>query len=263
MTDSQSSVVCKHCGNVIAAIEIEVLGRKRWVQPICKCEQDARKAELKRMENYQREQEVRELFSISNLGDKYLQASFANFERRVGAENALKVAKYYATHFDEFGPDSIMLFGEPGNGKTHLAASIHNHLVKQGKVVVFVSMPELLGKIKSTFNKNNRDSEQQILRALNSCDLLIIDDLGAEKTSDWVLETIFTIFDSRYRRKLPILTTSNLSPKELPPQIGKRVCDRLVEMSQPIENKAVSYRREIAKGRMSKFDAILYAQEEQ
>lgn len=257
MADSHSSEICPYCGHEVPAIEIDVLGRKRWVQPICRCEQEAKKAEWQQMENYQRAREVRELFSISNMGEKYLHASFANFEHRPGSEDALKIAKYYATHFDEFGLESIMLWGEPGNGKTHLAAAIHHHLVSQGKVVVFMSMPELLGKIRATFHKNNREREQHILRALNGCDLLIIDDLGAEKTTDWVLETVFTIVDARYRSGLPILTTSNLSPQALPAQIGKRVCDRLVEMSQPIENKATSYRREIAKGRLSKFHAIL------
>lgn len=257
MTDSQSSKICEHCGNKVKAIPIELFGTTRWVQPVCQCEQDLRKAEWKQMENYQREREVRELFAISDMGDKYLQASFDNFITRQGADSVLKIAKHYVESFDEFGFESLMLFGEPGNGKTHLAAAIHNYLVAQGKIVVFVSMPDLLGKIKATFNQNNEESEQQILKALNICDLLIIDDLGAEKTSEWVQQVVFTIFDSRYRRELPILVTSNLSPKELPKQIGKRVCDRLVEMSQPIENKAVSYRRDIAKGRMSKFDAIL------
>lgn len=257
MTDSRSSKQCPHCLQTINAIEVELLGRKRWVQPVCQCEQDALKSEMKKAENFQKKREVRELFSISNVGEKYLQATFDNFQMREGAEKAFKIAKYYAEHFDDFGFESVMIYGEPGNGKTHLAAAVHNFLRSQGKVVVFVSMPELLNKIKTTFNKGNKDSEEQILKALNICDLLIIDDLGAEKTSDWVEEKVFTIIDARYRRQKPVFYTSNLPPKDLPSQIGKRACDRLIEMSQPIENKATSYRREIAKGRLSKFDEIL------
>lgn len=256
-TTSHSSKICPYCKNEVPAIQIEVLGRKRWVQPICKCEQDVKRAEVDKLVRAKEENEVRELFSISNIGDKYLNASFENFEVRPGSENAYKIAKHYAEHFEEYGPESIMIWGEPGNGKTHLAAAVHNHLTKQGKVVVFISMPELLNKIKATFNSSNKETEVQILKALNVCDLLIIDDLGAEKTSDWVQEKVFTIIDGRYRHQKPILATSNIRPADLIDKIGKRAYDRILEMSQPIENKATSYRREIAKQRLSKFDEIL------
>lgn len=256
-TTSHSSKICPYCNQEVPAIEIEVLGRKRWVQPICKCEQDAQKAELDKFVKAKEENEVRELFSISNIGDKYLNASFENFEVRPGSENAYKIAKHYAEHFDEYGPESIMIWGEPGNGKTHLAAAVHNHLTEQGKVVVFISMPELLNKIKATFNEDNKETEEQILKALRICDLLIIDDLGAEKTSEWVQEKLFTIIDTRYKHQKPVMATSNIRPAELIDKIGKRVYDRFLELTQPIENKATSYRREIAKQRLSKFDEIL------
>lgn len=227
------------------------------VQPVCKCEADIKKQEIEKFQNVQREREVRELFSISDIGERYEKADFENFAIRPGAENALKIAKYYANNFNEFGLESIMLWGIPGNGKSHLAAAVHNHLRKTGKIVVFVSMPDLLKKIKATFNKGNSESEEQILKALNICDLLIIDDIGAEKTSEWVEEIIFLIIDNRYRRKKPIMITSNLDPKFLAGKIGIRAYDRILEMSQPIENKATSYRREAAKGRLSKFTDIL------
>lgn len=258
MTDSLSEgKKCPHCGEVVPPLEIEVLGKKRWVQPVCKCEADIQKAEIETYKNAQREREVRELFAISDLGDRFENASFDNYQTRPGAEKAEKISRYYAENFSEFGLESILLWGIPGNGKSHLAAAVHNHLRKQGKVVVFVSMPELLKRIKSTFGNGNKESEQQILKALNICDLLIIDDIGAEKTSDWVQEIIFLIIDNRYRRNKPVMATSNLEPKELAERIGKRSYDRVLEISQPIENKATSYRREVARGRVSKFDRII------
>lgn len=256
-TTSHSNHICPYCNEEVPAIEIEVLGRKRWVQPICKCEQDVKKAEVDKLIQAKEENEVRELFSISNIGDKYLNANFENFEIRNGTENAYKIARHYAEHFEEYGPESIMIWGEPGNGKTHLAAAVHNHLTKQGKVVVFISMPELLNKIKASFNEDNKETEAQILKALRICDLLIVDDLGAEKTSEWTQEKLFTIIDMRYKRQKPVMATSNIRPAELIDKIGKRVYDRFLELAQPIENKATSYRREIAKQRLSKFDEIL------
>lgn len=256
-TSHSEGVRCEHCNEIVPPLEIEVLGNTRWVQPICKCEADIQKAELETYKNAQREREVRELFSISELGERFEESDFTNFDSRPGAETAEKIAKYYANNFEEFGLESILLWGVPGNGKSHLAAAVHNQLRKQGKVVVFVSMPDLLNKIKATFNKGNNESEQQILKALNICDLLIIDDIGAEKTSDWVQEIVFLIIDNRYRRNKPVMATSNLEPKQLAGQIGRRSYDRMVEMSQPIENKATSYRRQVAKNRLSKFDHLL------
>lgn len=256
-TSHSEGVRCEHCNEIVPPLEIEVLGNTRWVQPICKCEADIQKAELETYKNAQREREVRELFSISELGERFEESNFTNFDSRPGAETAEKIAKYYADNFEEFGLESILLWGVPGNGKSHLAAAVHNQLRKQGKVVVFVSMPDLLNKIKATFNKGNNESEQQILKALNICDLLIIDDIGAEKTSDWVQEIVFLIIDNRYRRNKPVMATSNLEPKQLAGQIGRRSYDRMVEMSQPIENKATSYRRQVAKNRLSKFDHLL------
>lgn len=258
MTDSHSEgKKCPHCGEIVPPLEIDVLGKTRWVQPVCKCEADLQKAELEIYKNAQREREVRELFSISDLGDRFENASFDNYQTRPGAENAEKISRYYAENFDEFGLESILLWGVPGNGKSHLAAAVHNQLRKKGKVVVFVSMPELLKRIKATFGNGNNESEQQILKALNICDLLIIDDIGAEKTSEWVQEIIFLIIDNRYRRNKPVMATSNLEPKELAERIGKRSYDRILEISQPIENKASSYRRQVAKGRLSKFDHLI------
>lgn len=249
---------CIHCGALIPPLEVEILGKCRWVQPVCQCVADKLREDIKRAENMQREREVRELFSISNIGDRYEHVSFENFQPREGAEKSFKIAQHYTNNFENFGLESILFWGVPGNGKSHLAAAIHNELIKQHRVVVFISMPDLLEKIKATFsNKQSKESESKILKALNLCDLLIIDDIGAEKTSDWVQEVIFRIVDSRYRRKKPILATSNLEPKLLSERIGARAYDRLVEMSQPIENKATSYRREIAKNRISKFDSLI------
>lgn len=250
-------VVCEHCGDLVPPMEVEVLGRTRWVQPVCKCEADIRKEEIVKYQNVQREREVRELFSISDLGERFQSSTFDNFTMRTGAEKALKIAQHYSENFDDFGYESILLWGVPGNGKSHLAAAVHNQLREKGKVVVFISMPDLLKKIKATFGQGKTESEEQILKALKICDLLIIDDIGAEKTSEWVEEIIFLIIDNRYRRKKPIMATSNLEPKELSGKIGNRAYDRMLEISQPIENKATSYRRELAKGRRSKFDHLL------
>jgi DNA replication protein DnaC len=245
--------VCPHCHRVVPIKEVDILGKKRIVQPKCECEVEAFMKPIKEAQRRSEEMELKRLFSIHELGERFSDSNFTNFIVRSGAEKCFKLAAKYVEEFDSWEGESLMFWGEPGNGKSHLATAVANELTAKGKRVVFISMPDLLEKIKATFNKNSVETEAEIMRGLQMCDLLIIDDIGAEKVSDWVQEVIFRIVDGRYKRVKPIMATSNLEPKELAERIGKRAYDRLIEISQPIQNEATSYRREKAKARMERF----------
>jgi DNA replication protein DnaC len=254
MTRSPSDKhICPYCQKEVPKKEIELFGKKRFVQPVCECEAEKAMEPIKRAEERLKENELKKLFSIHDLGERFNESNFTNFIVRSGAEKCFKLATKYVEEFDEWEGESLMFWGEPGNGKSHLATAVANELTAKGKRVVFISMPDLLEKIKATFNKNSVETEAEIMRGLQMCDLLIIDDIGAEKVSDWVQEVIFRIVDGRYKKVKPIMATSNLEPKELAERIGKRAYDRLIEISQPIQNEATSYRREKAKARMERF----------
>ncbi|WP_242224538.1 ATP-binding protein [Bacillus cereus group sp. BfR-BA-01380] len=246
---------CEHCNTFIKAIVVEVptLRIKNKVLPTCECVVEREEAKVREYQNFAKKKEIEKLFSINNLGDRFARSTFESFLERNGSETAYKISDQYVKTFDDWKGESLMIWGEPGNGKTHLAASIANELTSKGYITVFQSVPELLQRIRSTFNNDNKENEAQIMRALLECDLLILDDIGAEKATEWVEEKIFNIIDGRYRKEMPTLYTSNLQPKELQNQIGKRSYDRMVETSLTVENKATSYRREIAKQRLQKF----------
>jgi DNA replication protein DnaC len=253
-TGSHSDVhVCPYCQKEVPKLEIEILGKKRFVQPVCECEAKKAMEPIRKAEERLRESELKRLFSIHDLGKRFNDSDFTNFIVRSGSEKCFKIAKKYVDEFDSWEGESLMFWGEPGNGKSHLATAVANELTAKNKRVVFISMPDLLEKIKATFNKNTTETEAKIMKGLQMCDLLIIDDIGAEKVSDWVQEVIFRIVDGRYKKVKPIMATSNLEPKELAERIGKRAYDRLIEISQPIKNEASSYRREKAKSRMERF----------
>ncbi len=254
-SEETEGYTCEHCNKYIAAITVEVpqLRIKNKILPTCECVVEREEAKIREAQNFAKKREIEKLFSISNLGERFSKSTFESFLDRNGSETAYKVAVKYVKTFKEWNGESLMLWGEPGNGKTHLAAAIVNELSKKGYIVVFQSVPELLQRIRSTFNSENKENETQIMRALLECDLLILDDIGAEKTTEWVEEKLFNIIDGRYRKELPTLYTSNLEPKELKHQVGKRSYDRMVETSLTVKNEAASYRREIAKQRLQKF----------
>lgn len=254
-SEETEGYTCEHCNKYIAAITVEVpqLRIKNKILPTCECVVEREEAKIREAQNFAKKREIEKLFSISNLGERFSKSTFESFLDRNGSETAYKVAVKYVKTFKEWNGESLMLWGEPGNGKTHLAAAIVNELSKKGYIVVFQSVPELLQRIRSTFNSEHKENETQIMRALLECDLLILDDIGAEKTTEWVEEKLFNIIDGRYRKELPTLYTSNLEPKELKNQVGKRSYDRMVETSLTVKNEAASYRREIAKQRLQRF----------
>lgn len=254
-SEETEGYTCEHCNKYIAAIIVEVpqLRIKNKILPTCECIVEREEVKIREAQNFAKKREIEKLFSISNLGERFSKSTFESFLDRNGSETAYKIAVKYVKTFKEWNGESLLLWGEPGNGKTHLAAAIVNELSKKGYIVVFQSVPELLQRIRSTFNSENKENETQIMRALLECDLLILDDIGAEKTTEWVEEKLFNIIDGRYRKELPTLYTSNLEPKELKNQVGKRSYDRMVETSLTVKNEAASYRREIAKQRLQRF----------
>lgn len=240
---------CEICKREIPALEIEVFGTKRYILHKCKCETTQWLQQRQASSEEEIKRQIERKFSISNLGERFAKCRFETFSYRPGTEKTVSSAKTYVEMFRDMDSEGMLIWGLPGNGKSHLAAAITHGVKEQGFTVVFQTVPELLERIRNTFNKKNNESEKEIMDALINCDLLVLDDIGAEKVSDWVLEVIFRIIDGRYRKKKPIIYTSNLKPSELKDQLNDRIYDRMVETSTIIENKGTSYRREVGRKR--------------
>lgn len=245
---------CEVCKRFVPKLEVDILGIKRTVQPKCKCETEKWAVGRKKAQEYDAKRKIEEKFSISNLGQRFAECTFDSFLQRPGTEKVVKNAKAYVEHFNDIDSEGLIIWGVPGNGKSHLAASIAHDIKSKYKTVVFQTVPELLERIRSTFNSNQKESEKEIMDALLHCDLLILDDIGSEKVSDWVMDIVFRIVDGRYRQKRPIIYTTNLNPKDLRFKLDERTYDRMVETSTIIENQGTSYRREIAAERFNRLN---------
>jgi len=125
----------------------------------------------------------------------------------------------------------LWLMGDTGTGKTTLAMLVSKAALEDSRSVAIYSLPKLLARIRQTYDSEpGGDSYLSFFKRLTSVDLLHIDDLGAEKRSDWVLEQLYALVNERYEAQRSMLVTTNLDPHELEEQIGPRTVSRLVEI---------------------------------
>jgi DNA replication protein DnaC len=130
----------------------------------------------------------------------------------------------------------LWLFGDTGTGKTTLAMLISKAALEAGRSVAIYSLPKLLARIRRTYDSEpGRDSYLSFFERLTSVDLLHIDDLGAEKRSDWVLEQLYALVNERYETQRSVLITTNLKHPELEEQIGPRTVSRLSQICDEVE----------------------------
>ncbi len=129
----------------------------------------------------------------------------------------------------------LWLFGDTGTGKTTLAMLISKAALEAGKTVAIYSLPKLLARIRRTYDSEpGGDSYLSFFERLTSVDLLHIDDLGAEKRSDWVLEQLYALINERYETERSVVITTNLPHEELEEQIGPRTVSRLTQICDEV-----------------------------
>ncbi|HMW46598.1 MAG TPA: ATP-binding protein, partial [Solirubrobacterales bacterium] len=128
--------------------------------------------------------------------------------------------------------NGLWLMGDTGTGKTTLAMLVSKEALRRDHTVAIYSMPSLLTRIRATYGAEaGEESYDQFFERLCEVDLLHIDDLGAEKQTEWVLEQLYALVNERYEREKSIVVTTNITDQgELEQQIGPRTVSRLTEM---------------------------------
>ena len=155
-----------------------------------------------------------------------------------------KIMLAYVQQFDDFFTQGrgLLLYGGVGTGKTFFAACIANSLINLNRSVYMTTFSRLVNEIQS----KSFEEKQLFIDAVNKYSLLVIDDLGTERDTDFMLEQLFNIIDSRYRSGRPLIVTTNLSMEDIknPPDIRyARIYDRILERCFPIEVNGITRRR--------------------
>jgi DNA replication protein DnaC len=121
-------------------------------------------------------------------------------------------------------------YGDVGTGKTLLAMLISKAALEAGRSVAIYSVPRLLAEIKETYDAGSERSYMQLFHRLCQVDLLHLDDLGAERRTEWVLEQLYSIVNERWQDQRSVVVTTNLTLDELREQVGWRTVSRLIEI---------------------------------
>lgn len=256
-TNSSLDRTCPICGENVPPIEVELPWKTMIVPGRCQCEIEEARRQEELEERRQKRIRIERLFNISMLGPRFAECTFNNWKHRPGSEKAYEACVDYVKnwHSKRTTGEGLIIYGTPGNGKSHLAAAIANSLLARENTVISANVPNLLLRIQATFD-SKKETQSEIMNALQMADLLILDDAGAEKWSSWVETTLYSIINSRYMARLPVIITSNLDLVELKEAVGYRTFDRLIETCPIIENTASSYRVEIASQRAKKIKNI-------
>ncbi len=264
--DNKMHKQCKFCGKLLDLKDYRALYENNYIENIakaysrCNCE-EANKIWKKHDELSEKEKikefnlkQIDKLFQNNNLGKRQLNSTFENYKITNKNKKAYENAKKYANKLINGETDKgLFITGTFGVGKTYLASCIANETIKNKSTVVFGTLIQLLDYIKDTY-KDSDMSDKEYLNLYSSVYLLIIDDLGKEKPTEWVLEKLFLIVNNRYNNYLPIVITTNYNRN----QLRERLCvnknysmvdsiiSRLYEMCGGIEIKDEDHR-------MSKF----------
>lgn len=191
---------------------------------------------------------IAKLLGNSGMGARFRTRTFSTFCEDDMNKQAKQHAETFCAELRQ-NPQTrgLMLIGTCGCGKTHLAAAIVHQSAADGIPSMFIVVPELLAQIRASYGSDNIQTAEPIIYATKNIPLLILDDLGAEKESEWAREQLYLIINYRYEHTLPIIVTTNSSGTELEQKLGQRIVSRLAEMTMPVGIKAADYRIKLAK----------------
>lgn len=190
-------------------------------------------AEYKKAKIAAEQRKLEEKTGAARIPKRFQGKTFADYIAETPQQQkALETCTNYAHNFADNleAGRCLILSGTVGTGKTHLAAAIADYIVRETEyTAVFRSLHSILQAIKSTYDRDAKATESEVLKLFTDPDLLIIDEVGATKSSEFELATIFAIINTRYENNLPTVVITNLEASELKNAIGDRCTDRLRE----------------------------------
>ena len=225
--------LCEKCGENKYLMVSFANGQPFPVPRQCQCKRDETQREEEERERQRKERVIREL-KVKGFDRADMQLwTFDNDDNK--HPKATSLAKRYCKNFERFKEKGtgLLFHGNVGSGKTFLAACVANELMNQGIPVLMTNFSQIINSISGSY-----DGKQAYIDSMGNFDVLIIDDLGAERYTEYAQEIVFSVIDARVRLRKPLIVTTNLSIAELSGTkdiTRERIYSRVLERCFPIE----------------------------
>ena len=242
-------LMCGKCGTPKECL-VEVMGTVRKFGCLCKCQSERYRDEQAQMRQREAFERINRLRTQGIQDKHYREWTFANDD---GSNPQMmdKARKYCERWMDMYRDNiGLLLWGDVGNGKTYFAACIANYLIDHGVPVLMTNFIRLANALSGYDEDKNA-----YIKSLDNYKLMIIDDLGAERQSDYMLEQVYNVIDSRYKSRQPLIITTNLQLSEIknPADIKySRIYSRILEMCVPIAFRGADRRKEVSTTKLEK-----------
>ena len=246
-------ILCRVCKKP-RQCRVRIFDRETVVSCMCKCQQEERLREEQRRRDEEQRQRIRQL-KANGIQEKHL----LDWHFGVAQDSReIRMAHKYVDSWKEVRAKNLglLLWGDVGTGKSFVAACIANALLEQGVPVLMTNFSKILNQMGGMYS----DERYQYIASFSSFPLLIIDDLGIERNTDYALEQVYAVVDERYKAGLPVIITTNLSIGELkdPLDVGHaRIYSRILEMCTPVHVDGIDRRKSIGRDKQSTMKEVL------
>lgn len=247
-----------YCGKCHTPVQCRITfeGRERIMPCICKCQKEERERQEQRMKEEEQLLYVRRL-KAAGIQERHLQAwTFAS----ATDTPSVQMAKRYTENWKKVKAENLglLLWGDVGTGKSFLAACIANALLEKGVPVLMTNFSKILNQMGAMYS----DERYRYIASFNRFSLLIIDDLGIERNTEYALEQVYAVVDERYKAGLPLIITTNLTISQLrnPEDVAHaRIYSRILEMCTPVHVPGLDRRTAIGKSKQELVKEVLFS----
>ena len=221
---------------------VNMLGQPAVVPCICQCEKERLEKEEKRREAEELQRRIQRL-KANGIQEKHLLDWRFDVAENTGD---IQRARKYVENWQKVKAENLglLLWGSVGTGKSFIAACIANALLEQGVPVLMTNFSKILNQMGGMYS----DERYKYIASFSHYPLLIIDDLGIERNTEYALEQVYAVIDERYKAGLPVIITTNLTMEELrqPEDVAHaRIYSRVLEMCTPVQVTGEDRRQKI------------------
>lgn len=245
---------CSKCKTPVQC-RVKIGSATHIVSCICQCRKKEQEAAERRVAEMERRNRIHSL-KVNGIQEKALYNwTFANAEDNP----SIQMARRYVANWSEAKQNNLglLLWGDVGTGKSYVAACIANALLESGVPVLMTNFSKILNQMGGMYSQER----YQYIASFSSFDLLIIDDLGIERSTEYALEQVYAVVDERYKSNKPLIVTTNLTINQIrnaEDVAHARIYSRVLELCTPVQVRGTDRRTEIGRDKQALVKDLLY-----